>query len=317
MNVPPPPRPRPPAGYEAATDNESSSIGYAAIGLCQAGIAIPLLLQPRTSIEYMLGTVVPFNIEQQDTLLGILASCLIASSSASWALKGAADRYELDETPSETLELGLVAMAGASLGVHLFHGKDLTNNGLATGTAASALALAVPTVRLAMTQRGRRHLGARVSDFFNAACKVLTFQSGFKISSAIYAVLTPIFFGAGIAYMFAPGWCLTNILGYSLKGRDSTFLTRMIGSAMLSILPAMTMSLKDKADRDELQEPVPRMLNLGLLMASIGHLGVLGPAVSDPVGGGKYLATMVGVWAAAAVAAVTGLSSSAVEAVTK
>ena len=47
----------------------------------------------------------------------------------------------------------------------------------------------------------------------------------------------------------------------------------------------MTYTLKEKADADELAEDQPRVLNLGLLLASLGHLVVLGPVAQDGTGG--------------------------------
>lgn len=61
-----------------------------------------------------------------------------------------------------------------------------------------------------------------------------------------------------------------------------------------------------------MQEPTPRLLNVGLLLASAGHLAVLGPMASEGTGG-KYLPVVVGTWAAAAAAALLGLSSAATD----
>jgi len=162
------------------------------------------------------------------------------------------------------------------------------------------------------TERGRRRLGSRIGGFFEAAGRLFDFRRGFKLSTALYAVLTPVFFGAGVAYVVAPGWTLGNVMGYVLKGRDSTFLWRNVGATLLSVLPAITYTLKEKADSDELAQPTPRLLNLGLLLAAAGHLAVLGPIQNDGAGG-RYLPAAVGTWAVAAAAALLGLSSSATE----
>lgn len=287
-------------------------MGYGALSLVHLGLAVPLLLQPQSTAEYLLGTAaIPTNIEQ-DHLLGLLAAGLLGSASTAWALKGAADRRELETPTAERLQIGLIAMAVTALGVHIQHNRDLTNNGLGAGAAAAALTVGVPAARMLATERGRRRLGSRIAGFFEAATNLFNFRRGFKLSTALYAALTPLFFGAGAAYLINPGWTLRNVMGYALKGRDATFIWRNVGGALLTVLPAMTYSLKEKADSDELAEPTSRALNTGLLLTSAGHLAVLGPMFADGTGG-NYLQTVVGVWAAAAAAAVVGLSSSATD----
>jgi hypothetical protein len=194
-------------------------------------------------------------------------------------------------------------------GVHLYHARDLTNNGLGAGAATAALTFGVPAARLLATERGRRRLGSRLASIPDAARRLFTFPRGLKLTNVLYAALTPVFLGAGVAYVVNPGWTLGNLMGYALKGRDTTFLWRGVGGALLSVLPAVTFSLKEKADADQLAEPTPRALNLGLLLASAGHLAVLGPILNDGVGG-RYLPALVGTWAVASLAALSGLASS-------
>ena len=253
----------------------------------------------------------PTNIEQ-DHLMGLLAAGLLGSASTAWALKGCADRGELETPAAERLQVGLMGMAVAALGIHLKHKNDLSTNGFGTGAAAAALTIAVPAARMLSTERGRNRFGARIAGFFDNARNLFNFRRGFKPTTAVYAALTPIFFGAGLAYMVNPAWTLSNVMGYALKGRDSTFIWRNVGGVLLTVLPAMTYSLKEKADADEMAEPASRALNVGLLLASAGHLAVLGPILADGAGG-RYLQTVVGVWAATAAASVLGLSSSASE----
>lgn len=115
-----------------------------------------------------------------------------------------------------------MTMAVTALGVHLLHGSDLTNQGLGAGVAAAALTLGVPAARSLGTERGRRRLGSRLGGLFEATGRLFDFRRGFKPTTALYAVLTPLFFGAGVAYLAAPVWTLENIMGYVLKGRDSS-----------------------------------------------------------------------------------------------
>jgi hypothetical protein len=191
-------------------------------------------------------------------------------------------------------------------------GSDLTNNGLASGAAAAALTFGVPAARALASDRSRRRLGARLAGIADGAIRLFDFSRGFKPSSALYAILTPVLFGAGCAYVAAPGWTLANIMGYVVKGRDSVFLWRNLGAALATLLPAMTYTLKEKSDADELEQTTPRLMNVGLLAASLGHLAVLGPVLNDGTGG-KYINVAVGAWSAAAVASMVGLSAAAME----
>lgn len=71
----------------ASGEDENASVGYAAVALAHAGLSIPLLLQPQSVGEYILGAAaMPTNIEQ-DHLFGMLAAGLLSSASAAWALK--------------------------------------------------------------------------------------------------------------------------------------------------------------------------------------------------------------------------------------
>jgi hypothetical protein len=47
--------------------------------------------------------------------MGLLASGLLASASTAWALKGAADRHELETPTAERLQVGLMTMAATAL----------------------------------------------------------------------------------------------------------------------------------------------------------------------------------------------------------
>jgi hypothetical protein len=55
-----------------------------------------------------------------------------------------------------------------------------------------------------------------------AARRLFRFRGGFKLSTDLNAGLTPLFFGAGVAYVVAPAWTLKHVMGYALKGRDAS-----------------------------------------------------------------------------------------------
>jgi hypothetical protein len=63
-----------------------------------------------------------------------------------------------------------------------------------------------------------------------------------------YALLTPAFYGAGLACMLTPEESLTNVF-LSARGEDCITLWRMFGASLL-MLPTWTASLKVRARSD-------------------------------------------------------------------
>lgn len=292
----------------SAHDDEKSGVGFTAIALAHAVLSFPLAVGPRNTAKFLLGeTTPPFN-QTHEQLMGMLAAGLLSGGAAAWALKESSDGGTLDSDSSERLQLGLMGMAAAAVAAHFKHSRDLTNNGLSLGAATAALTFAVPAAHMLATKKGRRRLGDRIKGFFGAIGRLFDFRNGFKVSSGLYAVLTPIFFVAGAAYSLNPQATLGNLMGYVMKKPDSVFLWRNIGGTLLTLLPAMTFSLKEKADQGRLQDKTPRILNTGLFLTSLGHLLILGP-IGNRGDGGKYFPAMVGTWAAALLASMVGLAT--------
>lgn len=298
MNVPAPPR-------ESVFKQREERPPFGALAFAQAGLAALSLSQPHSTIEFLLGSVALPHTVEHERLAGLLAASLIAGAATSWALKKAADDSDLDSSTSEALHLGLMGFGAALGGVHILHANDMSNNGLSAGVAAAALIFGVPAGRLLGTEKGRRTFGARLRGFFS---NMFNRQAGrFKLSSAIYAALTPAFFAAGVSYLAAPGWTLSNFMGYLTAQRDGVFMWRAIGGGLLTIFPAITTALKQKSDKDELDDGVSKTLNTGLLLASIGHLAVLGPLYYDGTGG-KYTPLLLAGWGCAGGVGAAGLT---------
>ncbi len=192
---------------------------------------------------------------------------------------------------------------------------DAARAGLGAAAAAAALTLGVPAARALGTERGRRRLGARLRGQPGAVLRLFDFggaRGAVQVPKILYAALTPAFIAAGFAYAAAPSWALANVLGYVVKGRDAQFLLRVAGGALLSVLPTMTATLKDKADAGRLSDPASRTLNVGLLAASAAQLAVLAPIYNDGVGG-RFLPATLGVWGVAGAAALAGLAGGAAD----
>lgn len=109
-----------------------------------------------------------------------------------------------------------------------------------------------------------------------AAARAFLAPRGRGWLSAMYALLTVAFAGAGAAYFVAPRFTLIHVFGYDY-GKSAQLAWKAIGASLLmSILPALTVALKHKADRDYLASTPARALNLGLMGTAVGHLLVLG-----------------------------------------
>ncbi|KAI3425702.1 hypothetical protein D9Q98_007678 [Chlorella vulgaris] len=304
-------------GGSGSNENEKIAGSYAGLALAHTALAMPLLFQPREAATFLLGgTALPTNVEQ-DRLMGLLAAGLLSGATTAWSLKGAAEERHLSTAASERLQLGLMALGAASLGVHFAHVRELTRNGFAVGAAAAVLTVAVPASHALGSKRARRRLGSHFKRLADGIGRLFDFQGRFKLSSVLYAgdgggfagLLTPAFFVAGASYLLAPQRTLGNLLGYVTKGNDSIFLWRQAGSLLLTLLPAVTYTLKEKAEDNRLAEQSSRTLNSGILLTSIGNLAVLGPMANEG-SGGRYLPLLVGTWAAAFSASVIGLSTS-------
>ena len=70
-----------------------------------------------------------------------------------------------------------------------------------------------------------------------------------------------------------------------VKDKASFFLWQNVGVGLMTIAPAVTFSLKKKADAGQLGDPVSQILNVGVLAAALGHLSVLLPMLQAGQGG--------------------------------
>ena len=93
--------------------------------------------------------------------------------------------------------------------------------------------------------------------------------------AALYLLLTIAFPLTGLAYFVAPHYTLYHTFGY-VFGKSTMLLWKMLGGGLMTLLPAMTFTLKDKTESDLLGRSISRTLNLGLGIAAVGHLLVFG-----------------------------------------
>jgi hypothetical protein len=91
-----------------------------------------------------------------------------------------------------------------------------------------------------------------------------------------------------------------------VKDKASFFLWQNVGVGLMTIAPAVTFSLKKKADAGQLGDPVSQILNVGVLAAALGHLSVLLPMLQAGQGG-PLLPWLGAAWATAGLAGGWGL----------
>ncbi|PRW20778.1 Meiotic nuclear division 1 [Chlorella sorokiniana] len=260
--------------------------------------------------------------DQHTHVLGLLASGLLAASATAFALEECARRgqaYLLTFT-ADTLKLGLVAFAAMNIALQVcsavicrfYYPRTLTAAAaIASGLAMSLLA-ALPASQLLVAPEDR----ARVWNDFRRLPRDLLSGMWLRRSSlpgALYLLLTIAFPVAGLAYFLAPNTTLYHTFGY-VYGKSTAMVWKGIGAGLMTILPAMTFTLKDKAENELLGRSIARTLNLGLMAAAIGHLLVLGNILNHGIGG-FLLPAVTATWGTALLASMAGLAAPEVAAI--
>jgi hypothetical protein len=126
----------------------------------------------------------------------------------------------------------------------------------------------------------------------------------------MYTFFTLNFALAGAAYLLLPTASLNAVFGYS-KGSEAVILWRLIGGALVTLLPTAAFTVKEAIDNGALANPKPRLLNAALASAGIGHIAALWPIYSTGAGisgsePGPLLLPLIGIWAS--VTAVSGIN---------
>jgi hypothetical protein len=91
------------------------------------------------------------------------------------------------------------------------------------------------------------------------------------VTVIFYSLLTVIFTVAGLAYLILPRPTLRATFGYHVGSR-AVFLWQWIGAGMLFLFPAMTYTCQEAGVEGMLHRTVPRVLNVGLLVAALFHI---------------------------------------------
>ncbi|KAI7838055.1 hypothetical protein COHA_008138 [Chlorella ohadii] len=315
------PRRRRPGGAargEAAEPSGSTQLttsqSYTLLALELLVFALPCIFSPKLAARAAFGSAANPPEDQHTHVLGLLASGLLAASAAAFALEECARRgqaYLLTFT-ADTLKLGLVAFAAMNIVLQFYYPRTLTAAAAIASSVAMCLLAALPASQLLVAPEDR----ARVwNDFRRLPGDLLsgTWLRRSSLPGALYMLLTIAFPAAGLAYFVAPNTTLYHTFGY-IYGKSTAMVWKGIGAGLVTILPAITYTLKDKAENELLGRSIARTLNLGLMAASIGHLLVLGTVLNHGIGG-FMLPAVTATWGTALLASMAGLAAPEVAAI--
>lgn len=255
-----------------------------------------------------------------DPILKLLAIGLSAASVINWVQKNAAQRGELDEQLHRRLDgalsffaagqifiqgLAFTPLAGQYLGTY---GADLISPPVAAalgGTAA--LQWWVAGRNYAKYSPEGSNPVAIVKSFASDASQTFADLSSGALPLS-YAFLTATFLGAGFGYLLAPYQTLDIVFGtFAGKGAEDVLTWQLVGAGLSILLGPIAYSLKEAALEGNLYEDRYKALNLGLLIASLGHVAVLGPLLDTP-GAGTGLPLLLAAWVGSTAISVVGLN---------
>lgn len=245
-----------------------------------------------------------------EELWRILAASFFAGAATCYALKVASDRRMLNDATVQRLQLGFFLFALLAVLLHLIHllfVKSLTFWGLILGALLMAPTFLLPTVHLGMS--GGFGLGA-MSEGVSAGFSNLFAPRRATFTVVMYSLLTILFTLAGLTYLILPRLSMKWVFGYH-AGKRATFLWQWIGAAMLFLFPAMTYTCQERGIEGLLWRSVPKILNVGLLVASLFHILEFGSLIVTSGVGGRWLLPVLFVhWILTLLTSILGLSAS-------
>lgn len=199
-----------------------------------------------------------------------------------------------------------MAFAAANILLMLYYPATLTPGAAVVYVLAQAGTLALPASQLLVAEEDRTRVWHDLKRLPRNLRRAVSLRK-FTLPGALFLLLTAVFPATGLAYYLAPKWTLYGAFSYAY-GKSTYMVWKAVGAGLLTVLPAITYTLKDKAENDLLARPMSRTLSLGLMAASIGHLLVLCPILNQGHGG-FLLPALVGTWAVSLLASMAGLAA--------
>lgn len=284
-----------------------SSSSYLLLAALNAFPALPLALAPHSVAEFLFaGSALPHDA-LHEPLLRILALGFAGSSAAAASLSLAAKRGRLGESPFQRLNLALLAatsftgLLALSNAATAGEGSVISYNGF--WTSLPALGATVLTAWGGYGKSSEVGLSLKrvgplpaVKKYQDDVADLPDNKS--SLASTVYSLLTIALVGAGAAYLLSPEPTLEAFFN-NAKGEECVFTWRAVGGGLVTLLPAVTYTLREAAQKGQLGQSPFKALNIGIFGAGAGHLAVLTPILLAGEGG-PFLPALLGVWGLAA-----------------
>lgn len=294
------------AGGAGEPQGLSDSQAYSLLAVLLGVMALPCIFTPKLAARAAFGSAADPPEDQHSHTLSLLACGLLSAAAVAFALEECARRHMLHTFTADTLKLSLVAYSAADILLQFWYPATMTPLAAILSTLSRALTLALPASQLFVTaeDRGRVWRDFRRLPRSLPAAFLMRKPS---MTTALYLMLTLAFPISGFLYFIAPKATLMHTFGYAY-GKSTAMVWKGVGGGLMTILPAMTYTLKDKAENGLLGRSLARTLNLGLLISSIGHLLVFGP-ILNMGHGGWMLPILTATWGTALLASMAGLAA--------
>jgi hypothetical protein len=284
-------------------DFAGNATSYLVLAAANALLALPNALAPHTAADFLFGQAAQPHDFLHEPLLRLIATGAVGSAAVALALNLAAKRGELGEEPFKRLNLGLIALVtlsallAASNAASAGPGAVLSFNGAAVSFLTLGLTIAIAwggygkssEYGLSLKRVGPLPAVKKYQDDLAD----LPQQRG-SANSVVYTLFTAILVGAGAGYLLAPEATLEAVFG-NAKGQECVYLWRQIGGILVTLLPAVTYTLREGAQQGRLGESPFKALNLAMVGAGAGHLAVFLPILAAGTGG-PLLPALTGVW---------------------
>lgn len=290
-----------------------SANSYLALAALNAAAALPLAVAPHTVADFLFGAAALPHDFLHEPLLRILATGFAGASTAAASLNLAAKKGLLGESSFQRLNLAILAASAVNTVLFVSNSATAGESSVVSFSAFWVTAAALGATVLAAwggygknsdTGLSLKRVGPlpAVKKYQDDLADLPDNKGG--LQSTLYSLLTISLVASGAAYLLQPQETLELFFNNS-KGQECIFTWRAIGAGLVTLLPAMTYTLREGAQLGKLGEAPYKALNIGILGAGAGHLAVLTPILLSG-GGGPFLPALLGLWGAGS--AVSGVN---------
>lgn len=275
---------------------------YTMLALMFVALSVPLTFAPKQVTKFAFGHSADPVSEQHLQLFRIYGTELLSAAAISFALEEATRKSMLQSFTGDTLKLSLIGFAAFKAAEYIFYPFTKTPWAMALELAVLSLTFLLPASQLLFSRsdRSRFRLPPSLPRFKPSTTSITAF---------FYTFLTIAMPLSGLMYIILPKYTMYHGFGY-VYGTSTIMLWRAIGGGHISLLTGLCYTLKEKADDGLLSKSIARILNIGLLATSVGHMLILGPMLSNGQQEGGFLLPLVtAMWGSALLSSMMGLSA--------